>query len=94
MKVRVKVWGTLGIIPAFEGRGEARFEFHGHDVKDLIFQLFSRIDPEKRRIIFDDKDKISSDLVIILNERIVSGPSRFSHHLRAGDLVELVIGAG
>ena len=94
MKVRVKLWGMSEIIPAFEGKGEVQVDFHGHKVKDLIFQLFSDIDPRKKGIIFDDKDEISSDLTIILNGRIVSESNRFNRHLRGGDFIELILAPG
>ena len=94
MKVRVKLWGMPGIIPAFEGKGEVQVDFDGDRVKDLILQLFSDIDPAKKGIIFDDKDEISPDLTIILNGRIVSESNRFNPHLRGGDFIELVLAAG
>ncbi len=89
MKVGVKLY-----VPGFEDKGEAQIEFHGREVKDLIFQLFSDIDSRKKGIIFDDKGEISSDLTLILNGRIVSGSNRFNRHLRGGDFIELVLAAG
>ncbi len=86
MKVRVRAY-----MPGFEGRGEVQVEFKGHELKDLIFQLFSDIDPEKKRMIFDDRGEISSDLTVILNGKIVSGSNRFTSQLRGGDFVELVL---
>ena len=95
MEVKVRLWGAVSeILPAFEGKGEVQVDFAGDKVKDLIYHLFSDIDPEKKEIIFDDKDKISPDLNIILNGRIVSESNRFNRHLRGGDFVELVLGSG
>ncbi len=86
MNVRVRAY-----MPGLEGRGEVQVEFKGHELKDLIFQFFSGIDPGKKKMIFDDKGEISSDLVIILNGRIVCGSNRFNSHLKGGDFVELVL---
>ena len=95
MKVRVKLWGTLSeILPAFEGKGEVQVDFNGDKVEELIFHLFSEIDPEKKGIVFDDKGEISPDLNIILNGRIVSESNRFNRHLRGGDFIELILGSG
>jgi hypothetical protein len=95
LKVKVKLWGAMSeILPAFEGKGEVQVDFPGDKVKDLIFHLFSDIDPEKRGTIFDDKGEISSDLNIILNGRIISESNRFNRHLRGGDFIELVLGSG
>jgi len=94
MKVRVKLWGMRGIIPAFEGKGEVQVDCQGDKVRDLIFQLFSNIDPKQKGIIFDDKDEISPDLTIIINGRIVSESNRFNRHLRGGDFIELILAPG
>lgn len=94
MKVRVKLWGMSGIMPAFEGKEEVQVDFQGDEVKDLIFQVFSDVDPRKKGTIFDDKGEISPDLTIILNGRIVSESNRFNRRLRGGDFIELVLAPG
>jgi len=94
MKVRVKLWGMSGMIPAFEGKEEAQVDFQGDQVKDLIFRLFSDVDPRKKGIIFDDKGEISSNLTIVLNGRIISESNRFNRHLRGGDFIELILAPG
>ena len=94
MKVRVKLWGMSGIMPAFEGKEEVQVDFQGDEVKDLIFQLFSDVDPRKKGIIFDDNGEISPDLTIILNGRIVSESNRFNRRLRGGDFIELILAPG
>ncbi len=94
MEVRVKLWGMSGIMPAFEGKGEVQVDFQGENVKDLILQLFSDVDPKQKGIIFDDKGEISSDLTTILNGRIISESNRFNHRLRGGDFIELIRAPG
>ena len=94
MKIRVKLWGMSEMIPAFEGKEEILVDFDGHKVKELILQLFSDIDSEKKRTIFDDRGEISSALTIILNGRIVSGSNRFNSRIRGGDFIELVLAPG
>ena len=94
MRVKVKLWGMPGIIPAFEGKEEVEVDFQGDEVRDLIFQLFSYVAPEQKGIIFDDKGEISSNLSIILNGRIVSESNRFNRRLRGGDFIELVLAPG
>ncbi len=95
MKAKVKLWGAIAeILPAFEGKGEVQVDFPGDRVKDLIDHIFSDIDPGKRGMIFDDRGKISPDLNVILNGRIVSEPDRFDRHLSGGDFVELILGSG
>ncbi len=97
MKVRVKLWGMSENIPALkalEGKGEVEVYFQGDKVKDLIFQLFSDIDPKQKEIILDDQGKISSRVDIIVNGRIVSESNRFNRHLRGGDFIELVLAPG
>jgi hypothetical protein len=95
MEVKVKLWGAISeILPAFEGKEEVQVDFPGDKVKDLIYHLFSDIDPGRKGIIFDDKGKISSDLNIILNGKIVSESNRFNRHIRGGDFIELVLGSG
>jgi len=94
MRVKVKLWGMPGIIPAFEGKEEVEVDFQGDEVRDLIFQFFSDIAPEQKGIIFDDKDEISPDLTIIINGRIVSESNRFNRHLRGGDFIELILAPG
>ncbi len=63
-------------------------------MKDLIVHLFLDIDPAKKEMIFDDRGKISPDLNVILNGRIVSESSRFNRHLKGGDFIELILGSG
>ncbi len=95
MKAKVKLWGAISeILPAFEGKGEVQVDFPGDRVKDLIVHLFSDIDPGKKGMIFDDGGKISPDINVILNGRIVSEANRFNRHLKGGDFIELILGSG
>ncbi len=94
MKITVKLWGMSEIMRAFTGNREVQVEFHGQEVKDLIFQLFSDIDPRKKGFIFDDNNEISSELTIILNGRVVSEANRFNRRLRGGDFIELFLVPG
>ncbi len=94
MKVRVKLWGMSGMIPAFEGKEEVQVDFQGDKVKDLIFRLFSDVDPTKEGLIFDNKGEISSNLTIVLNGRIISESNRFNRHLSGGDFIELILAPG
>ncbi len=95
MKAKVKLWGAISeMLPAFEGKGEVQVDFPGEKVRDLIFHLFSDIDPGKKGMIFDDRGKISPDLNVILNGRIVSESNRFNRHLKGGDFIELILGSG
>ncbi len=94
MKVRVKLWGMSGIMPAFEEKGEVQVDFQGENVKDLILQLFSDVDPKQKRLIFDDRGEIFPDLTIVLNGRIISESNRFNRRLRGGDFIELIVAPG
>ena len=87
ISVHHKVPGE-GLCPSFRRRKNS------HCIRDLIFNLFSDVDPKKREMILDDRGKISLDLNIVLNGRIVSEPDRFDRHLREGDFVELILGSG
>jgi hypothetical protein len=94
VEVKVKLWGIQELLPAFKGKDEVSVDFDGEIVKDLILYLFSNIESKKKGILFNDKGKMSSQVILILNGKIVSDWNRLNRRLRGGDFIELVLAPG
>ena len=94
MKVKVKLWGIQQFLPAFKDKEEVLVDFEGEIVKDLIHHLFSDIESEKKEPLFDSKGELSSQVVLLLNGKIVADTNRFNRRLRGGDFIELVVAPG
>ena len=94
MKVRAKLWGIPTIDRPSKYENEIQLEFDGCTVKDLIQHLLSKIEPKNRNLVVDEKGKISPELAILINGKIVSESNRFNRQIRGGDFIELILAPG
>lgn len=94
MKIRVKLIGMSELPPGFEEHREVPVDLSGNSVKDLIHQLFSRMDGADQRIFLPGGNEISPDLYVVVQGIMVSGSNRLDFPLTEGDTVELILGPG
>ena len=77
-----------------EGEKEVQADFAGDTVKDLLHHLLSMVGPEGKGIFLDDQGEITSGLLVIINGKMISDPTRFSQPLQEGDFIELALSSG
>jgi hypothetical protein len=94
MKVRTKLWGIPTIDRPSKYDNEIQLEFDGGTVKDFIQHLLSEIEPKDRNLVVEERGEVSSELTILINGKIVSGPNRYNRQLRGGEFVELILTSG
>jgi len=92
LSVRIKFSGILELLPVFQDNKEIQIDFSGDTLKDLLNQLFLKIVPACKKIaIFNDPGKISSNLLVSVNGRIVSDSNQ---RLGENDYIELNLSSG
>ena len=94
MKVRVKFIGMPELLPDFEDKKEVQVDFSGCTVKDLFYHLSSRLEPKKKSFFFNKQGEFSQGVVVLINEKIMSGSNLLSQKLDENDLIELIPAPG
>lgn len=94
MKVTVRIVGLSNPLPGFEASGEVPVDFPENSLGELIRRILSDASPEMKDLFLSDEERISPDLVTLLNGIAVSDSNRFHLRLKEGDRIELVSSPG
>ena len=94
MKVRVKFFGMPKSLSIFENGREFQVDFPGDTLKDLLNYLLLKIGHEKKNIFFNDQEDISSELLTLINGRLITDSNRLSQRLQENDLIEIIPAPG
>jgi len=94
MKVRIKFIGMSELLPDFKDKKEVQVDFAGNTVKDLLSHLSSRLERKKKNWFLSDQGEFSQGLVMLINERMISGSNLLTQELREDDLIEFIPAPG
>lgn len=94
MKVAVKIIGLSEPLPGFEGPREVPVDFPENSLGELIRRILSGAGPEMKDLFLSGEERISPDLVTLVNGIAVSDSNRFHLRLKEGDRIELVSSPG
>jgi hypothetical protein len=94
MKLTVKIVGLSSPLPGFEASREVPVDFPGISLGGLIRGILSDASPEMKDLFLSDEERISPDLVTLVNGITVSDSNRFHLRLEEGDRIELVSSPG
>jgi hypothetical protein len=94
MKVTVRLVGLAEPFPGFERSSEVPVDFSGNSLGELIQHILSGAGPEVKDLFLSGEERISPDLVTLVNGITVSDSNRFHLRLNAGDRIELISSPG
>jgi len=92
MKVRVKFFGMPEPLSIFENGKEFQVNFTGDTFKDLLETLLLKTGHEKKNIFFNDRGDISSELLTLINGKLITDSNR--QRLHENDLIEILPAPG
>lgn len=79
----------LGFLLAFKNLKETHISFVGDTVGDLLNRILSMADPNERQLLLGEEGKISEELLVFLNGKLISTPNPSSQPVGENDFVEL-----
>ncbi len=82
------------LLPDSKDKKEVQVDFSGCTVKDLLYHLSSKLDSKKKNLLLNDQGEFSQGVVVLINERIISGSNFLTQELRENDLIELIPAPG
>ena len=86
--------GMPELLPDWEDKKEVQVDFAGNTVKDLLSHLSSKLEPEKKNFFLNNQGEFSVGVVVVINERIVSGSNLLTQKLHENELIELILAPG
>ena len=94
MKVTVKIVGLSVPLPGFEPSNEVAVDFQGNSLGELIQHILSGAGPAMKDLFPSGEERISPDLVTLVNGIAVSDSNRFHLRLKEGDRIDLLSSPG